>query len=328
MTFIKEIEEDPASFDFFTTLRMLERSSPNKPIIGDNALLSEQIVKLTQKPFIEFPASNISKFENPSDGVPELSTRFIGFFGPQGALPLSTTLETLDWQNHNDDAFIRFTEIFSTRFQELFFRAWGSSKPIVHIDRPDEDRFLRYIGSFIGIGSSPYFERDSVKDIIKIPYAGMISTEVKSASRLQRFLKGVFKVDIEIQERIPSWLIFETDDCLQLGTVASSLGGDTFLGKKVLTINEKIRISIKSNDLKNYETFLPGGENYKKLVDLIVFYIGYRFEFELELSLIKEEAPATQLSKSGKLGWTSWVAPKNNNNDDKYFRDTKIIPLG
>jgi len=327
MTYLRDLEKHPYNFDFFMALRFLERSNPDKPIIGDNNLLSEEIVKLGQEPFVAFPASNLSKFENETGKTPKLDTRFLGFFGPQGALPLTTTLETLNWADREDDSFLRFTEIFSNRFQQLFFRAWANSRPIAHMDRPGEDRFLRYLGSFIGVGVAPFFERDSVEDISKIAYTGMISTEIKSASRLQRFLRGIFKLDIEINERIPSWLEFEADDCGALGKLSSSLGSDIFLGRKVLSINERIRISVNIDDLETYNSFLPGKEKFQKLKDLIIFNIGHRYEFELVLALNKKEAPSVKLGKSGKLGWTSWVAPeKGNESNDQYFRDARIMP--
>ena len=51
-----------------------------------------------------------------------------------------------------DPSFARFTDIFSNRFLQLFFRAWADARPIAHHDRPADDRFADYVGSFAGIG--------------------------------------------------------------------------------------------------------------------------------------------------------------------------------
>ncbi len=65
---LEAIEKEPWRFDFFATLRRLERSHPDKPRIGQNSVLSEEIVAIGQDPFVEFPASNVSDYERTADG--------------------------------------------------------------------------------------------------------------------------------------------------------------------------------------------------------------------------------------------------------------------
>ena len=67
-----------------------------------------------------------------------------------------------------DDAFPRFLDLFNHRFLQLFFRAWADARPIAQHDRPEDDRFVAYIGSMIGIGSQPYRDLDTVPDVAKL----------------------------------------------------------------------------------------------------------------------------------------------------------------
>ena len=67
-------------------------------------------------------------------------------------MPLTTTDESLGWLLMRDDSFARFLDLFNNRFLQLFFRAWSDARPIAQHDRPNEDRFIGFIGSFIGIG--------------------------------------------------------------------------------------------------------------------------------------------------------------------------------
>ena len=175
-------------------------------------MIAEDIVNLGQDPFVEFPASNVTKFEDPAGQVPKLFSRFLGFFGPQGALPLNTTVDAYLWSNGRDPSFARFTDIFSNRFLQLFFRAWANAQPIAHHDRPDDDRFADYVGSFAGIGVASLKGRDSLDDIAKLPFAGLVNADVKSASRLRQLVRGIFHVDVDIEERVGSWLTFEPSD--------------------------------------------------------------------------------------------------------------------
>src|SRR5690606_26032491 len=89
-----------------------------------------------------------------------------------------------------------------------------------------------------------------------------------------------------------------------------SLGVDSALGSMAFSINDKIRIRITAFDLPQYRRFLPSGDLSDKLTDLVFYYLGHRFDFDVELALDAELAPAARLGVSGELGWTSWMAPK------------------
>lgn len=319
----QQLEEEPYRFDFLNLMRELERESADKPRIGRSAVLKQEVVTVGQDPFVAFPASNVSAFEVEPDKPPNLRTRFLGFFGPQGALPLLTTIEALRWENGKDDSFTRFVDIFATRYLQLFFRAWADARPIVQFDRPEEDRFANYLGSFIGIGTAPYQDRDHVPDIAKYPYAGVMASRVKSASRLQQVLEGVLDVDISIREREGMWLDFEDGDLTRMGR-KGTLGQDSYAGSRIYSINDKAVIEIRTENLNEYKTFLPGGEMFTRLADLVHFYLGDQVDFDVELALPRAAVPAAQLGRTGQLGWTSWSAvPVNEGetSDEDYVSD-------
>ena len=92
---------------------------------------------------MDFPASNLSKFERDADGRFQILVKFLGLLGPQGALPLATTEEAYSWNLMRDDAFPRFLDLLNHRFLQLFFRAWADARPIAQHDRPEADRFHR-----------------------------------------------------------------------------------------------------------------------------------------------------------------------------------------
>jgi type VI secretion system protein ImpH len=223
-------------------------------------------------------------------------------------------------------AVARFTDIFSNRFLQLFFRAWANAQPIAHHDRPADDRFADYVGSFAGIGVASHKGRDSLDDIAKLPFAGLVDAGAKSASRLRQLLRGVFHAEVDIEERVGSWLTFEPTDRLLLGGGAE-LGLGTYIGDRVYSINEKICVLLKARDLKQYRQFLPRGDLFDQLTDLIFFYIGQRFEFDVRLSLPARYAPPTRLGQSGELGWTAWVTPDNGAGEDVYFDDAHFNAL-
>src|SRR5262245_8224474 len=191
-TFLDEAVKEPWRFDFFMMMRRLERTFRDRPRIGDSRSLREDFVLLGQDPFMDFPASNLSRVEPANSGQIRVHAKFLGLLGPQGALPLSTTEEAYGWALNRDEAFPRFLDVFNHRFLQLFFRAWADARPIVQHDRPDADRFLVYVGAMIGLGSLAYRNLDSVPDLAKLAFAGLMAPQAKSASRLSALIGGLF----------------------------------------------------------------------------------------------------------------------------------------
>lgn len=315
-----ELDEEPGKFDFLNLLWTLERSAGDKPRIGRAEVLSQEIVKIGQDPFLAFPGSNITYFHQPRpDARAEVRERFLGFFGPQGALPLTTTIESYRWSMEHDDSFARFADIFLDRFVQLFYRAWADARPIVQIGRPDEDRFRSWVGSAAGIGTPALQDRDSLPDVAKLRFAGLIGSRVKSARRLQQLLKGLLGVDLEIRERVASWLEFEPQDLTRLGSTGASLGQSTHLGSRVQSINDKITVTIRTRALDEYESFLPGQPRFRQIVDLIYLYMGALTDVDLELELPAAARPAARLGQVGQLGWTAWAAPETSEDEAEEF---------
>ncbi len=184
MSHFDDLMAEPWRFDFFATMRRLERAHSDRPRIGDSASLRDEYVVLGQDPFMEFPASNLSSAERIANGKYRILTKFLGFLGPQGALPLSATEESYSWAQMKDDSFPRFLDLINNRFIQLFFRAWADSRPVSRRDRPAADRFVAYVGTTIGLGSPIYLGLDTTPDTGKLGFAGLIAPQAKSASRL------------------------------------------------------------------------------------------------------------------------------------------------
>src|SRR3954447_5834088 len=185
MSFFQEIAEEPYRFDFFSVMGRLERLHPDKPRIADSGARDEELVILGQDPFVEFPASNLARFDRDTHQRMRVLCRFLGMLGPQGALPLHNTVEAKQWSDARDDSFARFLDLFNHRFLQLFLRAWADARPVAQHDRPDTDRFAGFVAGAIGIGTRPFRDRDSVSDQAKFSLAGLMAPAVKSASRIE-----------------------------------------------------------------------------------------------------------------------------------------------
>lgn len=305
----RALKQDPAQFGFLSLMREIERARPDLPRIGRNRTLREEAVRLGQEPFQAFPAQNVSQVEERPDGRLRVRSSFLGYFGPQGALPLNMTAEVYQWYLRRDDAFVRLADIFTNRFQQLFFRAWSDARGITQYDHLGDDRFQTYVGAALGRASAALRGRGRVPDMAWLPVAGVAMGRVRSAVRLRQVLESLCRVRVTIEENIPSWLAFEPTDLSRIGMAGATLGRDCRLGSRVQSVNDKIRVAVQTESLAEYQSFLPGGPNFARLTEMIFWYLGHEVEVEIAPSLPADQVRGMALGKSGALGWTGWVAP-------------------
>lgn len=304
---LEELERTPWKFDFFDVLRWYERENSGKPRIGDSAARDEEFVFLGQDPYVEFPASNVVGFLRDEKGRQVLYSRFLGMLGPQGALPLQTTLEAKYFLDAGDPALPRFLDLFNHRFLQLFFRAWSDARPAGQHDRPDDDRFADYVGTAVGLGVKALQHRDSVADYAKLSLAGLLGPSVRSASRIESMLAHVFGVRVGVDQMTGTWLKLERGDQSSLGGLNAGLGQDAMVGAAVYSVQDKFRVRLEVKSLTQFEDFLPKGRHFDKIVDLIYFYVGDILEYEVRLLIPATETRPVSLGGFGRLGWTSWM---------------------
>jgi type VI secretion system protein ImpH len=245
-------------------------------------------------------------------------------FGPQGALPLTTTDEAYAWLRARDDAFPRFVDIFQGRFLALFFRAWADARPIAQNDRPGEDRFRDYVGSVIGLGAAWFKNRDSVHDFVKLEYAGLMAPRVKSVSRLRFFLTGLVGSRVEIDEFVGAWLTLDEGERSRLGDARCGLGTDCMLGASAFTVSDKFRVRVYARDFGHYEQFLPGAPLADQIADAVFAYVGDEYDWDLELAIPAGEIRAARLGAGARLGWTGWMAPNWSKADQHWRADARF----
>jgi type VI secretion system protein ImpH len=326
---LDDLAAEPWRFDMLATLRRLEREAPDRPRIGEALRLDHEVVRLSQPPYLAFPAANIVGFERPRGKPPRLEALFLGLFGPQGPLPLETTEEALDWSKRREEAiFTRFADLIQGRFLELFYRAWAQSRPIAENDRPEQDRFRVYLGALIGLGSPTLRGADSLSEFAKMSYAGLLSPRVKSAARLRALLQGLVDTQVEIDEFVGAWLPLEAEERSRLGAVNSALGRDLMIGSRVFSVGDKFRVRIYTRDLPHYREFLPDGPRAREVADAIYLYLGFEFDWDLELAIPAGKIAAAKLDGGARLGWTSWMAPNWAEDDRAWRTDARFDVAG
>lgn len=320
---------DASRFDFFEACRVLENQRQSLPRISDSATRRDEFIRFGQDPYFAFAGTNLNRARLETDGAVCVYVRFLGLLGPQGALPLGLTEEAFHFARDNDDALARFMDVFNNRFIQLFYRAWADSRPISHRDRPlAEDRFSAFLGSAIGLGSDAHRNLDSVDDMAKISFAGLLGPKTKSASRLSQVLSALFGSRVEIVEFVGVRLLFEPEQRSRIGRSFASLGRDILVGSAAYSVQDKIRIRIVTESLGDFEGLLPVGPKARAVADMVHFYIGLELQWDVELCLPASEAVGMTLGKTGRLGWTSWLSPNWAAEKERYRSDARFDLAG
>ncbi len=302
--------EEATKLGLLAVLRRLERRNPGKPPIGRNARLKDEIATLGQDPSLDFPVSDMSDLEELDDGRVAIRSNVLGYFGPQGALPLHTTEEVVRWSEiGGDTSFVAFTDVFAARFLQLFFRAWSDNHAISQFDHPDRDRFRAYVSALSGISTPAFRDRDGIPDISRTYLVGLHATRIRSAVRLRQLIELYLGADVRIEEHVAAWIAFEPGDRNAMGLNASTLGRDLALGTRMRSVNDRIRIDIRARDLDEYRDYLPGGRRHGQLIDLTRWYLRSTIDIIVGLSLPASAIPPAALGQTTELGWMAALAP-------------------
>lgn len=305
-----KLAEEPEKHHVFQAMRVIDAAYPDKPRLGESRRPRQDPVRLGQEAELAFPPSTIASFKPGTDTKPgTLINRAFGLFGPQGPLPLHLTEYARTRQrNHRDHTIVAFANMLTHRMLTLLYRAWRSGQPAASYDRGD-DEFERRVAAIAGYRGDGLNNRDAVPDVSRRHFAAIMSQGSKNPDGLISVLSTFFDVDVEIDQFVGCWLHLEPDDCWELGRPAG-LGQTTSIGSKVWSRASKFRLRIGPLDRDRYERFLPGTDGWDRLEAIVRSYIGDMFDWDVQLILKGDEVPRSVLGGSTRLGQTSWVEPK------------------
>lgn len=301
-------------FTLFAALRLLERAYREQPRFGESRRASEDAVRLSQPPHLNFVPTELRGLEQRGDGRLELQEYVFGLFGPNGPLPLHLTEVAYERQRQQGDpALAEFANVLQHRLIGLFYRAWAESDPATQHDRPDADRFRLYVGALLGLGFDASAQRDEVLDHAKLSRAAAFGAHTRSAQGLQDILASYFELPIEVRPFAAAWLDIPATSQTRLGATAESaaLGVGTTLGAATWQSQHQFEVALGPLQLQQFEQFLPGTRALRELAALIRLYTNDEWSWRLRLRLAGNEVPAAQLGMRSRLGWTSWLGGRH-----------------
>lgn len=305
------VAREPWAHDFFALLRRIEILQAQAPRLGHAARPGQEALRLGQEPELDFAPAALARLDQ-TGRRPRLGVRFFGLLGPQGPMPLHFTEYVRDRaRNHADPTLARFLDVFHHRLLCLFYRAWAHTQPVVHRDRPDEDRYAAWLGAAIGLEADAP-ARDSLPDTAKLHQAGLLGARSRHPEGLTKLLSHYFGVPVAVQQHVGHWLKLHREDRGHLGTArgrsrALRLGVSATIGHKVWDRQYNFRIVLGPLSMAQYLAFLPGTPGWSQLRDWVHLYAGIDKGWDVEYCLAGSQVPAPRLGRHLRLGLTSWA---------------------
>ncbi|MDR7343355.1 type VI secretion system protein ImpH [Pantoea alhagi] len=301
----------PWRYDLFQMLRRIDAQGGAKYPLGRAPLPRYEPLRIGQAPSLAFAPSTLAAVSARQDSeLHDVSILSFGLFGPGGPLPLHMTEHARErLHHHQDPSLTAFADLFHHRLTLLFYRAWADAQPTVSLDRPDGQRFDRYLASLIGMGQPAQRQQGRLSEHARLMLAGHLSRHGRDAEGLEKVLRHYFNVPVRIEQNLPQWLALDKRERARLGAgrQMSRLGESSFLGTAVRDVQHKLRIEIGPLTLVRYQQFLPGERHAEELRDWVRQYLGIEYVWEVRLLLDAQEVPGTTLGSAGRLGYSAWL---------------------
>ena len=311
---IDQLAADPYRFDFYHAVRSLEALHPTSPRVGNSLRVADDPVRFCQQPSLRFEPATLTEFRHQRENAPmRMFVAFLGLLGPMGPMPLHLTEFIRDRErNANDPTGARFLDIFNHRVISLFYRAWAVNQQAVSFDRPELDRFVVYVATLIGLGTSNLRNRDEVPDLAKLHYSGRLAAQTRNAEGLRAILEDYFKVHVEIEQFVGHWMKLPKDCQCRLGESRDTgvLGKTAIVGTKIWECQQRFKIRMGPMGFADYQRLLPSGRSIRRLRDWVLNYVAQQFGFDVQLVLRGNEVPDCKLGKGARLGWSTWMKTK------------------
>jgi type VI secretion system protein ImpH len=129
----------------------------------------------------------------------------------------------------------------------------------------------------------------------------------RNSEGIESALEIELGIAVLVQPWQRGWLTLPRHEQTQLGRRNALLGRETVVGQRVPDRQHRFRLRIGPMTLSQYRQLLPSGDRFRLVIDWLRNYVGYEYEWDMQLVVRRDQVPMTQLGKHSQLGWTTWV---------------------
>ena len=282
---------------------------------------SRRRIRLQSSAALGFAASDLSLAERlPSTADDDednvryrVQTHFLGLQGADSPLP-AYYLDRVAYEEAQGRG-IRspFLDFFNHRLLTLLHQSWRKYRYYVRFQPEARDHFSRYVFSLIGLNNNDLRGATPLPWGRLLSFAGLIASRSRSPSVVAGSvahcfdLSGVYIREFEVRSvNIPG------PQRLQLGQANGVLGTSFVVGDRARTRASHFTLVIPDLPQARFREFLPSGEQFPRLRQLMDFLARDVPAYTLELGLREQDVPPFNLRRADgtHLGWTSFIECK------------------
>jgi len=313
---IQRLTEEGFQFSFFQAIRLLESYQKDLAAPGEGGPPWEEGIRFRPSASLSFPAADVQRIERVElPDAPEetflVTVNFMGLYGVNAPTPTYFT-ELICSSDSDEDSMRDFLDIFNHRLISLFYRAWKKYRYSVTFLSKATDDISGYLLYLCGLGAPSLRRHAELPFDHLIRYTGLFSQRPRSATGLKCLLGDYFgKIPVSVEQFVFRWVKIPENQKNRIGTDGrnNQLGVNLCAGEQLKDRSGKMRIALGPLTHKQFEMFLPGGEEFEVLQNLVSMYAPDRLEFDIKLILKGEEIPPLWVTTPGssRLGYSSWL---------------------
>jgi len=348
---IERLLQEPYAFEFFQAVRILEEgarraavdaAAPAPARIGEDGDPLQESARFRATVGLSFPAAAVNEVQRASgdegDGMwprrPSMAVSFLGLTGQSGVLPQRYTELMIRSVRAKDNALRDFFDLFNHRAISFFYRAWQKYRLPPAYERAGpggNDPISLSLFAIIGFATGHLRGRLKVEDETLLYYCGHLAHWPRSAMALEAMLSDYAGRPVRVEQFRGRWLALALDQRSALPSPAApqgqfmGLGVDAVVGERVWDVQGNFRLRIGPLSYEQFARLMPGSEELARLAQLTQLYAGPELEFDVQLTLAKEEVPRLRVGAEGiyqpRLGWNSWLkhVPFREDSSDAVF---------
>jgi type VI secretion system protein ImpH len=331
---IENLVREPYRFDFFQAVRILERLRRNDepPVaVGYDGPMEQEAVRFVAPLSMSFPSAAIRELVPRGPGQPfefAMHVSFMGLTGPSGTLPRHYSTLLIERTREKETAYRDFLDLFNHRLVSLFYRAWEKYRIPAAYERAattrssatNSDLFTFGLYSLVGMGTDGLRGRTAVPDETFLYYGGLFACQSRSPAGIVNIVSSYFNVMASVESFVGQWLSLPPEERSSLPAKRNPkglncrLGVDAILGTKVWDVQSRFRVRLGPLSYRQFCEFLPSGNGFNSIFDLLRTYAGPCLDSEIQPVLLAKEVPFTQLLADApvkpRLGQNVWMASR------------------
>ncbi|WP_245001950.1 type VI secretion system baseplate subunit TssG [Cupriavidus pinatubonensis] len=320
---IDRLAANPAAFNLFQAIGLLERATPGAHPLGHGdgsgeAVRLRGLVSLAFQPRdVASVVAGAPQDADHADNEPPreagqppytLTTPALSLAGANGPLPLPYTELLLERRAARDHAMAELLDIFNHRFLSFLYRGRVKHAPGLGAQAPATTTLAGCLDALsnLGLRAGP---RGPGGAAPWLRHAGLLGAAPRSMEGLLALLGDRLGLRVRGRQFVGGWLAVERTDSVRLGArgaPGTQLGGGAVLGRRCWDQSAGIGLDLQVPDARRLEGLLPGGPDHGLVAWLVRSHASQPFDVQLALQVA--ERPATRLGGGARLGWTAWLA--------------------